>query len=203
MILGLHDAAVFLKQSFLSSPSCAEIISSFFMTSRCFSLHSSFSTSFLPISSGPSSIAGVSHPFSYFSGVSHVFCRKSELFCLQVLYSLYLWLRKEEVIFFYVKRKGFFLILRNPKTSTCAYRFVIITTAARSGRRKLRMSTFTAQSKFLALFVYFLFSSSSLFCIDRSRLFINHFTDADAVRSRRTVSACKENLKGELFPSWL
>lgn len=109
MILGLHDAAVFLKQSFLSSPSCAEIISSFFMTNCCFSLHSSFSTSFLPISSGPSSIAGVSHPFSYFSGVSHVFCRKSELFCLQVLYSLYLWLRKEEVIFFFnIKRKGFF-----------------------------------------------------------------------------------------------
>lgn len=76
--------------------------------------------------------------------------------------------------------------------------------AAHSERRKLWMSTFTALSKFLALFWCGLFFFSSfLYLTDRIRLFIHHFSDADAVRSRTILPAHKENLKEELFPSWL
>lgn len=102
LILELNDASVFLKQSFLSSPSCAEIISALFMTIHCFSLHSSLSTSFLPISSGHSSIAGVSTH-------SHIF-QESHTCILQKKVNSFFYFQKgrnfQGWYFFCIKRKG-------------------------------------------------------------------------------------------------
>lgn len=50
--------------------------------------------------------------------------------------------------------------------------------------------------------LFFVFFLLYFVLIGSSFTFIT-FSDADAVRSRRILPACKENLKGELFPSRL
>lgn len=83
------------------------------------------------------------HPRHLLSQVSsHMsFAGRSEFFWLQVLYSLDSWLRKEGIFrgstfFFMLSGRDLILGLRNPRTSTCTFRFRIITRTAGSAEKE-------------------------------------------------------------------